>query len=206
MDKKHLYESIITEVAKIVKRHINEEFYDDVEHEDLTQDIEIDFDASTELCITLFCEPYMEQEEAKDIDGQFFPAFYDTLVEYESEDFAFIKPIRKKIFYGDSTGAPLSTIKYTTTISSALETEDAVNLIMNIISIAGNIDNDMFKQNINIDIYQSKGLKNKVHKYNASLDIYLDNEPDYSSESDFIDLIKALTGDKFDMDTVEEMV
>lgn len=43
-------------------------------------------------------------------------------------------------------------------------------------------------------------------KYNTSIDIYLDDEHDYAKYNKFIRLIKELSGDNFDMDTIKEML
>lgn len=105
---------------------------------------------------------------------------------------------------GDSTGAPVSTIKYSVTIYSALNTEDATNFLFDIIDILRDIDSDVFRNEafFAISLFEN----NEIKKYESYLSIDFNDEPDYSDEDEIHYAIKSLTGGNYDIEEMNKVI
>lgn len=193
----------MNDFLKMRYKHINEEFFDELNTELTNDEIEVEYQ-STDISILLHCDRSISKDDIDDIDNQIYNDLCQTFESYISNDFNCILPFVKQHNVGDDTGAPVSLIRYNTSISSNLDTEVATNLILDIIDVVRELDSYVFKDEMLIYIYQSEN--NKVLKYYSTIDIYFDSEPDYGIDNEFINAIKCLSGNKFDINKMRDII
>lgn len=67
-------------------KHINEEFFDELNTELTNDEIEVDYQ-STDLSILLHCDRSLSKEDIDDIDNQIYNDLCQTFETYISNDF-----------------------------------------------------------------------------------------------------------------------